>query len=118
VNGNSRKKGGTFAHRNLLWLSLLFLHGTLLAPAKAHQRPVVQSADAKASGSNATEGSFDPGQGALQAPGSIGGKVVDQSGAAVSGARATLVREGQSPDREVMTVDTSHLRMSRLGLSD
>jgi Carboxypeptidase regulatory-like domain len=40
-----------------------------------------------------------------QMPGSISGIIVDGSGAAVTGARVTLARKGQSPDLEVRTDD-------------
>jgi Carboxypeptidase regulatory-like domain len=105
MKANYGKMGGNFASRNVLWLFLLFLYGTLPAPGRAQQKPAVHLARANATDLNATEATFEVPQSNLQAPGSITGKVVDQSGAAVGGARVTLAREGQSQNLEALTDD-------------
>lgn len=101
---NSWRKGGIFTSDNFLWLILILLLATMSAPAKGQQAPPGQAGDTGTGNSTATQDVFSA-QKNVQMPGSIGGKVIDQSGAAVGGARVTLVREGQSQTQEAMTDD-------------
>src|SRR5215471_150177 len=101
---NSWRKGGIFTSDNFLWLILILLLATMSAPAKGQQAPPRQAGDTGTGNSTATQDVFSA-QKNVQMPGSIGGKVIDQSGAAVGGARVTLVREGQSQTQEAMTDD-------------
>lgn len=105
MKANSGKMGGNFASQGVLWLFLLFLHGALPASASPHEQPTVPSAGTSGTDLNATKPTFEVQQSDLQASGSISGRVVDQSGAAVGGARVTLGREGQSQNLEVLTDD-------------
>ena len=103
MKANSGKRCRKYASQNVLWLFLLFVHGAWAGSARAQEKAAVQSALTNANDLNAAEPTFEVPQSDLQAPGSISGKVVDQSGAAVGGARVTLAREGQSQDLEVLT---------------
>jgi hypothetical protein len=64
-----------------------------IGPAVQGVMPEIQGAGASAGGQANDQ----------QSPGTISGTVVDQSGAAVSGARVKLSRENQSPDQEVFS---------------
>jgi Carboxypeptidase regulatory-like domain len=65
------------------------------AAAKSQQEPVAQSS---VTSSSAPIQAGDSTQGDSQSLGTIRGKVVDQLGAAIGGARVTLSREGQAPE--------------------
>jgi hypothetical protein len=85
--------------RRLVWLSLAALVCSF--PAWSQQPPIdptAKSAPADLQGTQAPAGGQ---QQAEQQPGSISGKVVDQSGANIAGAVVKLTREGQSSGLEV-----------------
>jgi hypothetical protein len=87
----------------LVWLSLALCGVPALA--QSPQPPAVPEANSARPDAQGTAAS--PGQ-QLPDPrlaGSIGGKVVDPTGAAVAAARVRLSREDQSPDQEVLSGD-------------
>ncbi|HKW34215.1 MAG TPA: carboxypeptidase-like regulatory domain-containing protein [Candidatus Acidoferrum sp.] len=99
---NSWKKGGNFTTKNFICLIVILLLGTMSAPAKAQQSPPGQADDDGTRTSALTQHALAELKDS-QVSGSISGKVIDQSGAPVGGARATLVREGQSQSQEGTT---------------
>lgn len=97
-------KKGIFTSNNFLLPMLILLLATISAPARGQQSPPGQVGDAGTGNSTATKDTASEKKDA-QKPGSISGKVIDQSGAPIGGAHVTLVREGQSQTQEVMTDD-------------
>jgi hypothetical protein len=88
---------------NFLRLSLCILLCSFAAPAQSQQAPVVQDGKnsvASPPGLQAPAGGL---QADRQTPGSIRGKIVDQSGASIGGARVELTRDNQSPAQEALT---------------
>jgi len=83
----------------LVWLCLAVLLCSL--PAWSQQPPMHQTAKSALSNSQGTQASAGGQQHAEHQPGSISGKVVDQSGANIVGAVVKLTREGQSSGLEV-----------------
>jgi hypothetical protein len=77
----------------IVGLALSVLSCAFPVGARAQQTPAVPSAPASGP-------SVEP-----QSPGTISGIVVDQSGAAVPGARVKLARQDQSPDQEILSSD-------------
>jgi hypothetical protein len=89
----------------VVWLSLSLLPCGLPAMAQSQQPPVVPAGesgrpDSRGTGAPAAEHLPD-----LRLLGNISGKVVDQTGAAIPGARVTLSREEQSPIQEALSDD-------------
>jgi hypothetical protein len=87
----------------MVWLSVSVLFCGFATPAQSQQPPTTQGAengrpDARGTGVSSAEPLPD-----RQQPGSISGKVVDQTGAAVAGARVKLSREDQSPSQEALS---------------
>ena len=103
MNFDSRKNGGIFSRTSLLGLTLCVLLWTLPPAAKAAQNPASQSPDSIATDSLTK--AFEAQQSNMPSPGTISGRIMDQSGAPVGGARVTLAREGQSKEAEVITDD-------------
>ena len=101
MNFNSQKNGGIFARTSLLGLTLCVLLCTLPSAAKAAQNPASLSPDSIPTDSLTK--AFEAQQSALQLPGTISGRIMDQSGAPVGGAHVALAREGQTQEREVIT---------------
>jgi hypothetical protein len=94
----SAKISSVLGLARLLWLSLAVLLGS--PPCRPQQFLTDQAGQSAPSDSKGT-GSARGQQNAQQEPGSISGKVVDQSGANIAGAVVRLTREGQSSDPEV-----------------
>jgi len=84
----------------------LFVLGLVLpAAARSQQEPVAQSSANSSSAPTQAGDATSAQQGDSQSLGSIRGKVVDQSGAAISGARVALSREGQAQELQTETDD-------------
>ena len=79
-------------------LGFAVLAGGLALPARSQQTSAI-------AGTDAVHDSFEKQAlaGDQQTPGSISGKVVDQSGAAIGGARISLSRGDQSASQEILT---------------
>jgi Carboxypeptidase regulatory-like domain len=89
--------------RWVAWFSLSFLICGFAAPAQSQQFPTAEGAekawsDPRSRGASTAEQSPDQ-----QALGSISGKIVDQTGAAVGAARVKLSRDDESPNLEVLS---------------
>ena len=67
--------------------------------------PVAQTGSGSATASNLTELPLQGQQSGVQAPASISGRVIDQSGAAIGGAEVTLAGVGETQSRQVTTDD-------------
>ena len=85
------------------FLSLTVLFCGLSTSAQSQEPPVVQGAESRPPNAAGTGVPASQQLPDLQAPGTISGIVVDQSGAPVSGARVKLSREGQSPNQESLS---------------
>jgi hypothetical protein len=85
-----------------VWLSLSLVLCAFPAPAQSEQLPDAPRAN---SGKPDAPGAAASGQQPhdLRLSGSISGKVVDPTGAAVAAARVRLSREDESPDQEVLS---------------
>ena len=83
----------------LHWLGLPLLLCSL--PAWAQQPPIDQTATSAQAGSQGTQASAGGQRQTEHQMGSIGGKVVDQSGANIAGAVVKLTQEGQSSRLEL-----------------
>lgn len=103
MNVGFRQYGRILSRGSLAGLGLWALLGTLPSTARAGQDPVPQTSTGAAVSSSTKP--FGGEQSDLHTLGTVSGKVSDESGAPVSGARVTLAREGQALDREVMTDD-------------
>jgi len=100
--------------RNLIWLSLCILLCSSAGSAQSPQAPVVhgdKNGVLPLSGDQAPAGVP---QSDRQSPGSISGKIVDQSGASIGGARVKLAREDQSPSQEVLTDNDGQFSFSNI----
>ena len=87
----------------VVWLTISTLLCGFATPAQSQQPPTTQGAesgrpDALGTGVSPAEPLTN-----RQQPGSISGKVVDQTGAAVAGAQVRLSREDQSPSQEALS---------------
>jgi len=94
----SAKKSSIPGLGKLVWLSLPVL---LCSFPSWSQQPMDQPAKSALAHSQGTQASAGGQQDAEHQAGSISGKVVDQSGANITGAVVKLTREGQSPGLEV-----------------
>jgi hypothetical protein len=99
---SSRNVFGIFRRTILISLSLVVLAGGFARPVRSHETVPVQGADSERDllGEQELTGK-QPAD--LHAPGGISGKVVDQSGTAIGGARVKLSRDDQSPSQEILT---------------
>ncbi|MGB7731344.1 MAG: carboxypeptidase-like regulatory domain-containing protein [Candidatus Acidiferrum sp.] len=108
----STKKSATFYLEGLAWVGLCAMLCGF--PCRAAQAPTGQTAKGVLPDSASTEVST-PGQQTDQQPsGSITGKVVDQSGATVSGVLVKLKREGQTSDTETFSDDEGQFYFSNV----
>lgn len=103
MNFDFQQKIRQFIARSVTGLGVLVLLYTLPFAVSAAQNPVSESPDSIAIGSFTR--TFEDLQSDSQSPGTIRGKIIDQSGAPVGGARVTLSREGKTQDREIITDD-------------
>ena len=87
----------------VVFLSLTVLFCGLSTSAQTQEPPVVQGAESRPPNAGANGVPASQKLPDLQAPGTISGIVVDQTGAPVSGARVKLSREGQSANQEVLS---------------
>ena len=101
MNVDSTKTRLAFRLGKLAWLGL----GVLLCgfPCWSQQAPVAHTAKSAVTNSRSTEASTPGKQTDQQRSGSISGKVVDQSGAYISGASVKLTQEGQSSSTEALS---------------
>jgi len=90
----------------LVWLSLCVLLCSSATPTWSQETSIFQEAASAVADSPQAEGSSGGGQQLDRRPGSISGRIVDQSGANIGGARVKLTQEGQSQSQEVLTDDS------------
>jgi Carboxypeptidase regulatory-like domain len=91
-----------------IWLNLSLLSYAFPSLAQAQQPPTpagTESSSPDASKTSVSSGKQMPGD---RQPGSISGKVVDQTGTPIVGARVILTREEQDPVIEVVSGDDGH----------
>jgi hypothetical protein len=88
-----------------LAIGLLLLGLVLPAVAWSQQMPVEQSGPSPSSASTQAADPANAQQGESHSLGTIRGKVVDQSGTAISAARVALSREGQAQELQTQTDD-------------
>ena len=99
-----------------VWLSLgvLSCGFPVLAQAQSQQPPAASGAQSglpDVSGTGESSGKQLPDQ---PLPGSISGTVLDQTGAALVGARVRLTCEAQSPDQEVLTDENGQFSFANI----
>jgi len=87
----------------VVFLSLTVLFCGLSTSAQTQEPPVVQGAESRPPNAGANGVPASQKLPDLQAPGTISGIVVDQTGAPVSGARVKLSREDQSANQESLS---------------
>jgi len=92
------KELSTPRRRNLPWLTLAAVLCAISSPAWSQQAPSSPDTPNPAA-------PVITQQAAQQTPGSITGKVVDQTGVFIAGARVTLTREGQAAGQETLSDD-------------
>jgi hypothetical protein len=97
----STKKILPFYLEGIAWVGLCALLCGF--PCRAQQTPIVDTAKRALPDSASTEASTPRQQTEQQPSGSITGKVVDQSGATISGVLVRLKREGQTSDTETFS---------------
>jgi len=108
----STKKRLPFYLEGLAWVGLCALLCGF--PCSSQQTPIVQTAKSVLPDSASAEAST-PGQQTDQQPfGTITGKVVDQSGATISGVLVSLKREGQTSDTETFSDDDGQFYFSNV----
>src|SRR5271166_5624077 len=95
---DSGRKSSILVLGKPFWLSLAVL--LCCFPGWSQQAPTDQTAKSAPTDSQATQASAGGQPSTQQQTGSISGKVIDQSGAEITGAVVTLKREGQSSEIE------------------
>jgi len=112
MTADSTKKRSNFCLGKAVWLGL----GILLCgfPCWSQQAPVVHTAKSAVPDSRSTEPSTAGRQTDQQPSGSISGKVVDQTGANISGALVKLTQEGQSSSTEALSDDDGQFSLSNV----
>jgi hypothetical protein len=112
MTADSTKKRSNFCLGKAVWLGL----GILLCgfPCWSQPAPVVHTAKSAVPDSRSTEPSTSGQQTDQQRSGSISGKVVDQTGANISGALVKLTQEGQSSSTEALSDDDGQFSLSNV----
>ena len=98
----SRSRGSA----NIVWLSLLCVLCALPTPARSQQpaqNSEVSSPELPSTQTPAGPEAAQPSN--PQAPGSISGKVIDQTGVSITGAKVTLTRDNPSTAQDLFTDD-------------
>ena len=106
MSADSAKERSVLCSGSLVWLSLCVLLCSSATPTWSQETSIFQEAASAVADSPQAEGSSGGGQQLDQRPGSISGRIVDQSGANIGGARVKLTQEGQSQSQEVLTDDS------------
>ena len=106
MSADSAKERSVPCSGSLVWLSLCVLLCSSATPTWSQETSIFQEAASAVADSPQAEGSSGGGQQLDQRPGSISGRIVDQSGANIGGARVKLTQEGQTQSREVLTDDS------------
>jgi len=106
MSADSAKELSVLCSGSLVWLSLCVLLCSSATPTWSQETSIFQEAASAVADSPQAEGSSGGGQQLDQRPGSISGRIVDQSGANIGGARVKLTQEGQSQSQEVLTDDS------------
>jgi carboxypeptidase family protein len=109
---DSAKQRPAFRFGKLFWLSLCVLLGVL--PCRSQQASIAHSGKRGLPDSSSTEPSASGQRTDQQQSGSISGKIVDQSGASISGALVRLTLEGQFSDAEAVSDDTGQFSFSNV----
>src|SRR5215470_12458505 len=112
---HSTKKNSVFGPRRLVWLTVCFLLCSFPVPVRSQtQTPITQGTGSGVPDSTGAEVSTSGQQPDQQPSGSISGKVVDQSGATIPGARVKLTREDQSQNQEVLSDDDGQFSFANI----
>jgi len=106
MSADSAKELSVLCSGSLVWLSLCVLLCSSATPTWSQETSIFQEAASAVADSPQAEASSGGGQQFDQRPGSISGRIVDQSGANIGGARVKLTQEGQSQSQEVLTDDS------------
>jgi len=106
MSADSAKERSVLCSGSLVWLSLCVLLCSSATPTWSQETSIFQEAASAVADSPQAEGSSGGGQQLDPRPGSISGRIVDQSGANIGGARVKLTQEGQTQSREVLTGDS------------
>jgi len=106
MSADSAKERSVLCSGSLVWLSLCVLLCSSATPTWSQETSIFQEAASAVADSPQAEASSGGGQQLDQRPGSISGRIVDQSGANIGGARVKLTQEGQSQSQEVLTDDS------------
>jgi Carboxypeptidase regulatory-like domain len=102
--GNSRRR--VFGLENLIWLSFaLLVFGFPVAAQRPLEIPAVPGTEASAGSQLSDRQVADQRLADQQSSGRISGRVVDQTGVAVTGATVKLLREDESLNQEMLTGD-------------
>src|SRR2546427_9546666 len=102
--GNSRRR--VFGLENLIWLSFgLLVFGIPVAAQRPPEIPAAPGTEASAVSQLPDRQVADQRLADQQSSGRISGRVVDQTGVAVTGATVRLLREDESLNQEMLTGD-------------
>src|SRR5260370_20712163 len=112
MTADSTKKRLTFCLGKAVWLGLSILLCGF--PCWSQQAPVVHTAKSAVPDSRSTEPSTAGQQTDQQPSGSISGKVVDQTGANISGALVKLTQQGQFSTTEAFSDDGGQFSLSNV----
>ena len=112
MRADSAQERSVLCSASLVWLSLCVLLCSSATPTWSQETSIFQEAASAVADSPQAEGSSGGGQQLDQRPGSISGRIVDQSGANIGGARVKLTQEGQSQSQEVLTNDSGEFTIA------